>query len=189
MRRSRPGAYANRQLRRRTRGDTIARSRSERKLNQRSLTATAKRNRQTTEDAIDRLLTLVLCGFLGALLLGVMGAAWGGIVRVMANLRGGVPDATLAESLRRGARGGAGFLAVLGGVLGVLVGLIERSADTAVEALLANVGTVGVIMLVIVGMIGLPATGLVWLALRSRRVRLPETSADPSKTDNTKTQA
>ena len=110
---------------------------------------------------MDRVLTPVACGLAGAVLLAALGAVWGGAVRVLAYFRGPtVPDATLREALRRGVRGGTGFLGAFGGVLGVLIGVIEPSADAAVEALAASVGTVGLIMLVIVGMIGVPATAL-----------------------------
>jgi hypothetical protein len=132
--------------------------------------------------AVDRVLTPVACGLAGAVLLAALGAMWGGAVRVLAYLRGPtVPDATLREALRRGVRGGTRFLGAVGGVLGVLIGVIEPSADDAAEALAASVGTVGLIMLVIVGMIGVPATALVWLALRARRGSHPAAAGSPSR--------
>ncbi len=51
---------------------------------------------------MDRLMTAVLCGLLAAVFFGVLGALWGGAVRVLAKLRDRVPDATLRESLRKG---------------------------------------------------------------------------------------
>jgi hypothetical protein len=130
---------------------------------------------------VDRLLTPIVCGLSGGVVLTALGALWGGAVRVLAHLRGLVPDTTLRESLRRGARSGAGFLGVLGGVLGVLVGVVEPSADAAAGALAENVGAVGQVMLVIVGMIGVPATALVWLARRSRRDSRPPSGARPAQ--------
>ena len=102
---------------------------------------------------MDRVVTVATCGLAGAVAFAALGALWGGTVRVMANLRDRVPDATLGESLRRGIRGGAGFLGALGGIFGAIVGLVEPSAEAALGAVAANAYTVGVIMLVIGGMI------------------------------------
>jgi hypothetical protein len=115
---------------------------------------------------VDRVLTSIMCGLAGAVALGILGAPWGGTVRVMANLRFPSSDAPPRQWFCQGARSGAGFLFVLGGLVGVLMGVVAPSREEAFMMLAAIVYSAAEDMFVIVVRIGLPATGLVWLAGR-----------------------
>ncbi len=139
---------------------------------------------------MDRVWTAVLCGLLGAVAFGLLGAVWGGGVRVLAKLRESVPDFTVGESFRKGLRSGAVFLAILGGVLGFVVGLIEPSAEESLGVLADHVWTSGLVMLVIVFMIGVPATLLVRAALMHRQgVSQTPVSEEPRVDRSDKTSA
>lgn len=133
---------------------------------------------------MERLLTASVCGLLAALLFGLLGALFGGTVRALAKLRDRVPDATVGEAFRKGAKGGAGFLAVVGGLFGVLVGVLEPSAEASMQALLEGAGTIGMLMLVIGLGIALPTTVVVWTALRYRQGKtLPAAATETDDTE------
>src|SRR5437763_10020147 len=107
---------------------------------------------------MERLLIAAAGSLLAAAAFGALGALFGGAVRLLAQLRDRVSDVTPGEAFRNGVRGGAGFLAVLGGLFGVLVAFVEPSAQDSVEALEAGVGTLGLLMLVIGLGIAAPTT-------------------------------
>lgn len=118
------------------------------------------------------LLTVAASALLGAVAFGMLGALFGGAVRVMAYFRDQLPDRTVGAALRNGVRGGAGFLAVIGGLFGVLVAILEPTAEDRMTVLRDAVGTVGTLMLWIGIGIAVPSTILVWPILRAHRRRV-----------------
>jgi len=58
---------------------------------------------------VNQLVTVAVSALLGAVAFGMLGALFGGAVRVMAYFRDQVPDRTVGAAIRNGVRGGAGF--------------------------------------------------------------------------------
>jgi hypothetical protein len=117
---------------------------------------------------MDRFVSALVCSLIAAALFGVLGALYGALVRLLAGMRDRVHDATHAESVRKGLTGGAGFLAVVGGLFGAFVGFTEP-AQTRVQALRTGVGAVAVLVLVIGLFIAVPTTFVFWALLKHWR--------------------
>src|SRR6516165_8614893 len=117
---------------------------------------------------MDRIVAALVCSLIAAALFGVLGAFYGALVRLLAGMRDRVPDATHAESVRKGLKGGAGFLAVLGGLFGAFIGFTEP-AQTRVQALRTGVGIVAILVLGIGLFIAVPTTLAFWALLRHWR--------------------
>jgi hypothetical protein len=114
---------------------------------------------------VEALFNLFLWGIAGAMSLAFQGAAFGVLVRVVAQLNAKAPEKTLGQAIANGAFSGGLFLAVIGFLAGVATGLQQPTLEAGM-LLLALLAICVLSLMIAAAMFAGLAYFCTWLGVR-----------------------